>query len=113
MEENEVQEQSFEYAATVSAVKAADHLEALARNLRAGQVQLTAGAESIALAVQGEVKLEIAAEFKAEKGKGSLELQLSWRNPIARDEAEIQIGGGAPAKAAGAKGSKAVEPTEA
>ncbi len=89
------EEQSFEYAVSVDAAKAADYLESVARFVRAGAVSFSAGAETIELQVGPEVKLEISAEQKPEKGSGSMQVELSWKMPKVKEEAEeITIGGG-------------------
>lgn len=97
----EEKEQSFEYAVSVDADKAASYLESVARYVRSGMLSLSAGAESIDLQVGTEMKLEIAAEQKLEKGKGSLQVELSWKIPTAKEEGEIKIAGGQQAGSGG------------
>ena len=84
--------EEFEFTSKVDSARAADYLETLAQHIRDGSVQLAAGGEAISLAIGTDVKLEIAAEANAEKGKGSLQFELSWKTPAPVEETEIHIG---------------------
>lgn len=105
----EEQEQSFEYAVSATAEQAAAYLESIAKYLRTGKVSFTAGAESIELPVGSDLKMEISAEHKPEKAKGSLQIEVSWKMPVVKEGAEIMIAGGSEgepaAAAAPSKGS--------
>jgi amphi-Trp domain-containing protein len=79
-------EKAFEYSAYSEPSTIADYLEALAQHLRSGRVHLAAGGESIDLEMAANVKVELAAKVKPEKGKGSLQLDISWRQPPASEE---------------------------
>jgi amphi-Trp domain-containing protein len=74
-------ERSLEFSAYCEPAQVADYLEALARHVREGRVELAVGSESVQLAFSPNVKLELAAKTKPEKGKGSLEIEVSWRQP--------------------------------
>jgi amphi-Trp domain-containing protein len=74
-------DRSFEFSAYCEPGQVADYLEALARYIRAGHAQLAVGSESIELSFSPSLKLELAAKMRPDKGKGSLEMDISWRRP--------------------------------
>ncbi|MCI0437578.1 MAG: amphi-Trp domain-containing protein [Chloroflexi bacterium] len=76
---------SFEFSSYVEPETVARYLESLAQQIRSGSARLSAGAESINLRFGSPVKLEIEAEMNPRKGKGSIELELSWRQTITAD----------------------------
>lgn len=103
-------DRSFEFSTRSDPDQTAEYLERVARYVRAGLVRLSSGADSIDLAVEGDVKLEISAESKPEKGKGSLRVELSWKPSAVKEEPRIVIEGAAEdttAAAARADGSRA------
>jgi amphi-Trp domain-containing protein len=73
------EKESLEFSAVVSADEAAGYLEALARSCREGTALLESGDKSIALEVGRDVKLALDAETDPAKGKGSIDISLSWR----------------------------------
>jgi amphi-Trp domain-containing protein len=73
---------SFEFSMQTNSNEIADYLEGLAGHLRAGTVQLSAGSQSIDLRIGSVMKMEIEAESRPRKGKSSLQLELSWREPM-------------------------------
>jgi amphi-Trp domain-containing protein len=77
----EANHRSFEFSAYCEPTQVAEYLEALARFIKAGHVQLAVGNESIQLDLSQNLKMELAAKMRPEKGKGSLELDISWRQP--------------------------------
>ena len=93
-----IEDQAFKFSTRCDQPLTADYLEQLAKHIRNGHLQLSAGAESIGLTVEGEIKLEIAAESKPGQGKNSLRLELSWEVPIPpKEEPQIRIEGSSPA----------------
>lgn len=86
-------DQSFEFSTRIDPNETAEYLERLARYIRAGLVRLSSDDRSIDLAVAGDVKLEIAAESRREKGKGSLRVELSWKPAAVKEEPRIMIEG--------------------
>ena len=86
-------DRSFEFSTRSDPEQTAEYLERLARYVRAGLVRLSSGPRSIGLAVAGDVKLEIAAESKREKGRGSLRIELSWKPSAIKEEPRIVIDG--------------------
>ena len=88
-------DQSFEFSTRCDPNQTAEYLERIARYIRAGLVRLSSEAESIDLAVAGDVKLEITAESKREKGRGSLRVELSWKPAVVKEEPHIVIEGAA------------------
>ena len=75
------EEQTFEFSGRLGPGQVADYLENLARYVRAGHLRLSAGPDAIEMHLGQEIKMEVAAEVELEKGKGSLELELSWKRP--------------------------------
>ena len=86
-------DQSFEFSTRSDPNQTAEYLERIARYIRAGLVRLSSGAESIDLSVAGDVKLEITAETKREKGRGRLSVELSWKPSVVKEEPHIMIEG--------------------
>ena len=86
-------DQSFDFSTRSDPNQTAEYLERIARYIRAGLVRLSSGAESIDLAVAGDVKLVIAAESRHEKGRGSLRIELSWKPAVVKEEPHIVIEG--------------------
>jgi amphi-Trp domain-containing protein len=70
---------AIEFNDTVAPEEAAKFLEAIAKSLRKGSSLLESGDQSLGLAIGKTVKLEIGAESDPIKGKGSIEVSLSWR----------------------------------
>jgi amphi-Trp domain-containing protein len=70
---------SIEFAAQVSAEEAADYLEAIANACREGSALLESGDKSLSIEVGRDVKVELEAQTDPSKGKGSIDLSLSWR----------------------------------
>ncbi len=98
MEEESRKKNSFEYSAEIDTAQAAGYLEALAARLREGRVERAAGGESIQIEAPGHVKIGVSAEVKAEKGKGEIEVSLSWKQPeTAPAPMRIGAGGSPPA----------------
>ena len=86
-------DRSFEFSTRSDPDQTAEYLERVARYVRAGLVRLSSGNDAINLAVEGDVKLEITAESKPEKGKGSLRVELSWKPSAVKEEPGIVIAG--------------------
>ena len=76
----------FEFTATLAPEQAADYLSKVADGLRRGVIGLAAAGRSIRLEPGALLTLEIAAESKPEKAKGSLAVELSWK---AREQASV------------------------
>ncbi len=73
--------QSLEFEAKLDAGNAADYLEALAKGLRDGRIIIESGNKSLSLDVGGDIAMELELEAKSnpEKGKASVEFELSWK----------------------------------
>jgi amphi-Trp domain-containing protein len=84
----------LEFSATLSAAQAAEYLTRISEGLLQGTVMLSAGGRHIQLDPGDIVKLEIEAEGKPEKGKGSLAIELSWkaRQASAAETLEVLAG---------------------
>ena len=83
----------FEFSATLEAAQAAEYLSRIADGLRRGVVALTAGGRSIRLEPTAMMAIEIEAETKPEKSKGSLGLEISWKaeRAAAKDTLAITV----------------------
>lgn len=69
----------FVYSATIDTVRAAEHLTRIAEGLLAGTIGLTAEDERIDLTPSDVVQIEISATCNAEKNRGRLAIELSWK----------------------------------
>jgi amphi-Trp domain-containing protein len=83
----------FEFTATLGPTQAADYLSKVADGLRRGVIGLSAAGRSIRLEPGSLVTVEIAAESKPEKSKGSFALELSWkaREQTSTDTLEVTV----------------------
>jgi amphi-Trp domain-containing protein len=100
------QKESLEFSANASTADVAGYLEALARSLREGRALIESGDKSLALELASPIKVELEAESDPEKGKGSIEISLSWRaaqESVPEPSLTIVAGGQIPADA-GAEG---------
>lgn len=98
------QKDKVQFAGSVPVQEAAQYLESLAKGLRERSMLLESGDTSITIEVPDEVKIEIEVAQDSEKGKGTVELALTWRQ---RREEEatpppglLIVAGPAPAEAA-------------
>ncbi len=69
----------FEFSSNVGIEQTANYLEKIAEGLRKGVLNLTASGRTLRLEPSGTIKLEIEAESKPLKGKGSLQFEISWK----------------------------------
>jgi amphi-Trp domain-containing protein len=84
------------FKSEVAASEAAAFLENLAKSLRQGSMLLESGDQSLSLRVGQTVEVELEASSKPEKGKGSIELKVSWQaEPMAVTPATLEIVPGA------------------
>ena len=83
----------FEFTATLEPAQAAGYLSRIADGLRRGVIGLASAGRTIRLEPGSMVSVEIAAESKPEKSKGSLGLEISWqaREQVSVDELEITV----------------------
>jgi amphi-Trp domain-containing protein len=70
---------TLEFSDSIAPSEAAQFLEAIAKSLREGSSLLESGDQSLGLQIGKTVKLSLEAQSDAEKGKGSIEVSLSWR----------------------------------
>jgi len=73
------QKDAIEFRNTVTRGEAAGFLESLAKSLREGSSLLESGDKSLGIQIGSEVKIDLEVESDPEKGKGAIELSLSWR----------------------------------
>jgi amphi-Trp domain-containing protein len=73
------QKDSLAFRNTVPSSDAAGILESIAKALREGSALLESGDKSIGLQIGPTIKVELDASSDPEKGKGAIELSLSWR----------------------------------
>lgn len=83
----------FEFTATLEPDQAGDYLSRIADGLRRGVIGLSAAGRSIRLVPGAMVTVEIAAESKPDKAKGSFAIEVSWkaREQVSVDELEITV----------------------
>ncbi|HWO93327.1 MAG TPA: amphi-Trp domain-containing protein [Dehalococcoidia bacterium] len=81
----------FEYAGRIGADQAAAYLEAMAAGLREQRLRLASGGQSIMLHPAETLRAELEAAFNPEKGKGSLQFELSWRVEEAEAAGDLLI----------------------
>jgi amphi-Trp domain-containing protein len=77
----ESEERTLEFTAQCEPSQIAEYLEAIASYMRKGHVNLAVGTESVQLDLPGSVRLELEAKAKPGRGKGSLQLEVSWKQP--------------------------------
>jgi amphi-Trp domain-containing protein len=83
--------EDFEFSAYADSETVASYLESLATQIRKGNAQLSAGSGTINLHFGSPIKLDIEAEMDSEKGKGSIELELSWQLAASPSDERIVI----------------------
>lgn len=83
----------FEFTATLEPDQAGDYLRQIADGLRRGVIGLSAAGRSIRLEPGAMVTVEIAAESKPDKGKGSFAIEVSWkpREQVSLDQLAITV----------------------
>ncbi len=83
----------FEFTATLGPAQAADYLSKVADGLRKGVIGLSSAGRSIRLEPGSLVTVEIAAESKPEKSKGSFAVEVSWRarEQASKDTLEVTV----------------------
>ena len=90
--------EKLEYSGRLDAAHLAGYFDALAGALKAGAVRLAVGERAITLEPQGAIRVEVSASKDLEKGRSSLQVELSWQQhqpePPAPD-LEITAGGAA------------------
>jgi amphi-Trp domain-containing protein len=80
----------IESAMTLEASKAADYLSKVADGFRQGRVTVTQGKQIVHLEPGQFVRMEIEAESKPKKSKGSLQLEISWKAGTEADEEDAE-----------------------
>lgn len=79
MASKEGSKEKVQFAGAVTPQEAAQYLESIAKGLRERSMLIESGDSSLTVEVADEVKIEISAAADSEKGKASVELNLSWR----------------------------------
>ncbi len=88
--------EALEFSGEVSADEAATFLESIAKSVRQGSTLLESGDQSLSLRIGSTVEVDLVAKSKPEKGKGSLELKISWEaEPVAETPRTLEIVPGA------------------
>jgi amphi-Trp domain-containing protein len=80
---------TFEHSLVGSPGEIADYLTALAAGLQRGQITLESSGHAMRIVAPAEIKLELHAEEKPEKGK--LKLEIRWKRPSATKLSELTI----------------------
>jgi amphi-Trp domain-containing protein len=68
----------LEFSGTATMAEAAETLARLAEGLRAGGLSVSLGEDEITVLPTGDLSLEIEASER--RGKGKLEVVITWRN---------------------------------
>jgi len=74
-------QEKLEFSTTTRGDEVANYLFQIADGLRLGTLTLRTGGHTVHLQPGEMLRLEVAAKNKADKGKGSLQLELSWKIP--------------------------------
>ena len=90
------EKQEFEFAAITDTKDAAGYLEAIAKGLREGRINIAAGDQQIELVPAGDIDVEILAKRKDDKSK--LELEISWKKGVGAGIGELVVSTPAAAK---------------
>lgn len=69
----------LEFADLVDRERVAEYLHLLANGLRAGSVTVSAAGQSMSLESAEQMRLEMEARHRPDKGSASIELEISWR----------------------------------
>lgn len=75
----ESEDRSLEFSSQCEPSQVAEYLEAIANHIRNGHIALSVGSEAVQLDLAPNVKLELEAKAKPDKGKGSLQVEISWK----------------------------------
>jgi len=83
----------LEYSLSCAPDEVASYLEQMDRQLREGNMMLRSGDKSIELQFGSEITLDIGAKSKPSRGKGSLEIELSWKecSETEKEQEELEI----------------------
>lgn len=83
-----------EFSATFSVTQVAEYLTRIAEGLLQGVITLSSEGKTIELTPGDVLRLEIEAESKPDKGKGSLAIDLSWKakQTVPADGFEVIVG---------------------
>ena len=78
----------LEFAGVVDRERVAEYLNLLADGLRAGSVTVRAAGHSMSLESAEQMRLEMEARHRPDKGSASIELEISWRTGSPAKEAD-------------------------
>lgn len=83
----------FAFTATLEPDQAGEYFNQIADGLRRGVIGLSAAGRSIRLEPGAMVTVEIEAESKPDKGKGSFAIEVSWkaREQVSADQLAITV----------------------
>jgi len=88
--------EELEFKSELAANDAATFLENLAKSLREGSTLLESGDQSLSMHIGPTVEVELEAKSKPEKGKGAIELKISWETePVPETARTLEIVPGA------------------
>jgi len=84
----------MEYAGALDVEKVADYLTRIAEGLREGVVSLSSSKKSVRLTPTRLVRMEVRAQSRPDKSRGSLELEISWEEKFlaASERLEVTVG---------------------
>lgn len=78
-DEDKHDREELEFSTTTRGVQVAEYLNRIADGLRQGTLTLGAAGQTVHLQPAETIRLEVEAESRPDKGKGSLQLELSWK----------------------------------
>ena len=82
------QKEKFEQTTEFNSEEAAKYLERLASGIRAGTMSFEDAGTTVTLDMGEVISIKLEAEADPKKGKGSLEVEISWRASKAPVEGE-------------------------
>ncbi len=85
--------EELEFSTTTRGAQVAEYLNRIADGLRQGALTIGAAGHTVHLQPAETIRLEVEAENRADKGKGSLQLEISWKtaSPARESVAEVLV----------------------
>ena len=81
----------FSYSATADSARIAEYLTKIAEGLVTGSISLAADTRVINLEPADHVKVEIEAEGSADKGRGRIVMEISWKAVTEAPAGKLEI----------------------
>jgi len=71
--------EELEFSTTTRGAQVAEYLNRIADGLRQGTLTIGAAGHTVQLQPSETIRLEVEVENRVDKGKGSLQLEISWK----------------------------------